>query len=234
MTQAGAIASKLQTLIAKRESIFSIVQSIFDLAKKASPNDYVTLSNKVHNVESLKSSYMDCIDKINDVNIEKYELEGGDFQPSFQGVESMYDMCGYILRKYATVSKKPDVAPAPVVQSKVKLPLLELKVFSGDPTEWPLWYESFRTLIDQNAELSNTQKVQYLLSKLSNTALNVCTGILPTADNYNIILQALIQKYDDKRTLAMSYLDKLFKYSQFLKITTTGKLCSRVFQKISE
>ncbi|KAI5755226.1 hypothetical protein M8J77_015196 [Diaphorina citri] len=212
MTQAGAIASKLQTLIAKRESIFSIVQSIFDLAKKASPNDYVTLSNKVHNVESLKSSYMDCIDKINDVNIEKYELEGGDFQPSFQGVESMYDMCGYILRKYATVSKKPDVAPAPVVQSKVKLPLLELKVFSGDPTEWPLWYESFRTLIDQNAELSNTQKVQYLLSKLSNTALNVCTGILPTADNYNIILQALIQKYDDKRTLAMSYLDKLFKF----------------------
>lgn len=208
---------RLKVVTAKKESAFALLQSIYDMAKKLKDDgnqvSFYEFNNKYHNVESLKNTCLSCIDEINELN---FLLNPNKAKPSFTDVETVYELYGYIQRKHAQfplVDPKKD-APEVQFQSKVKLPVLDLKVFSGDPTEWPLWYESFKSLIDQNKDLSNTQKVQYLMSKLSHSALSVCIGILPTADNYALILQALVQKYDDKRTLAMSYLDKLFKFKQ--------------------
>lgn len=217
--EAVNLKGKLATVTAKKESAFAILNSVYDLAQKATTSDTCkTFSNKVHNVEGLKTRVLECIDQINDLNL---QIDPAKYKPSFQGVDTVYDMCGYILKKHALIqsiqtkqgdSSKESSQPAVIIQPKIHLPPLDLKVFSGDTTQWPLWYESYKSLIHNNAELTNHQKVQYLVSKLSHSALNVCTGILPTADNYDTIFQALIQKYDDKRTLAMSYLDKLFKF----------------------
>lgn len=203
---------KLKALIAKKENAFSILQSIFDLARQVKSRETaISLHNKIHNVESLKTTFLNCVDEINELSL---LIDPDNYEPTFQGVDTVYDMYGYIKKKhtqYPIVLDK-DVPPVVQVQSKVKLPFLDLKVYSGDPTEWPLWYESFKTLIHENQDLSDTQKVQYLMSKLSSSALTVCSGILPTANNYNLILQSLVQRYDDKRTLAMSYVEKMFKF----------------------
>ncbi|KAG5868158.1 hypothetical protein JTB14_032971 [Gonioctena quinquepunctata] len=52
--------------------------------------------------------------------------------------------------------------------------------------------------------------------RLKGSALGVCTGVAPTGGNYNIIWKALVDKYQDARSLATSYLDQIlgFKHIQ--------------------
>lgn len=53
-----------------------------------------------------------------------------------------------------------------------------------------------------------------LVRCLNGAALTVFSGIPPTGDNYYIILNALTDKYEDKRILANSYLEQLFRFKQ--------------------
>lgn len=128
-----------------------------------------TFRNKAANIESLKSTFLACVDEINELNY-KIASDMTKYTPSFQGVETVYDMYGYIQRRISDINRATEAAatkaaiPPPTeagdgtpgqsgqgqpntIQAKVKLPCLELKSFSGDPTEWPLWYESYKTLI---------------------------------------------------------------------------------------
>ncbi|XP_045767778.1 uncharacterized protein LOC123869085 [Maniola jurtina] len=52
----------------------------------------------------------------------------------------------------------------------------------------------------------------YLLGKLTGKALSACSGITPCAENYSLLLQTLIDKYDDKRMIAATYLDQLLEF----------------------
>ncbi|KAL1448534.1 hypothetical protein WDU94_007609 [Cyamophila willieti] len=58
----------------------------------------------------------------------------------------------------------------------------------------------------------DSQKLQYLLTKLSGNALSVFNGIPPTAENYKIIYDTLVEKYDDKRSLATHYFDQILQF----------------------
>ncbi|KAJ8937588.1 hypothetical protein NQ318_017657, partial [Aromia moschata] len=95
-----------------------------------------------------------------------------------------------------------------------KLPKLPLPKFSGDIKEWPLFIECYNSMIHNNLELNDVDKVHYLIGCLSGSALNVCSGIPPTGDNYNIILKALIDKFEDKRILANSYIEQILHFKQ--------------------
>ncbi|KAI5641658.1 putative peptidase (DUF1758) domain-containing protein [Phthorimaea operculella] len=113
---------------------------------------------------------------------------------------------------------KPIVSPE-TSQSYVNLPRLELVSFDGDIQKWPLFYESFRSVIHENKRLTNTEKMQYLVGKLSGNALNMCRGIMPTGDNYLTLWNALINKYQDTRALATAYIDQLLKLKKVVNAT---------------
>ncbi|XP_041981003.1 uncharacterized protein LOC121734457 [Aricia agestis] len=53
--------------------------------------------------------------------------------------------------------------------------------------------------------------MQYLLGRLTGHALDLSKGILPTGDNYSLLWSALCDKYNDKRSLAVSYFNQLLK-----------------------
>lgn len=90
--------------------------------------------------------------------------------------------------------------------SKTRLPPIELPEFNGDLRSWPLFYSSFNNTVHLNLSLSSVDKLYYLLGKLTGKAQSIFAGITPSADNYNIIYQSPINKYEDKRILASSYL----------------------------
>ncbi|KYB29588.1 hypothetical protein TcasGA2_TC031484 [Tribolium castaneum] len=54
--------------------------------------------------------------------------------------------------------------------------------------------------------------MHYLLGKLTGKALLVCSGIQPTGANYPILWKALVEKYDDKRLLASTYLSQILDF----------------------
>ena len=60
--------------------------------------------------------------------------------------------------------------------------------------------------------LNNTDKIHYLVGRLRGPALSICSGIAPTGDNYEIIWQALLDKYHNKRFLANSYLEQIINF----------------------
>ncbi|XP_026684463.1 uncharacterized protein LOC113470313 isoform X3 [Diaphorina citri] len=70
----------------------------------------------------------------------------------------------------------------------------------------------FKTNVHNRTDMTKAVKMQYLMSKLTDRALSVTAGVPPTEDNYDIIFDALVEKYNDKRVIASHYLDTLFSY----------------------
>uniref|UniRef100_A0A8D8SE58 Uncharacterized protein n=1 Tax=Cacopsylla melanoneura TaxID=428564 RepID=A0A8D8SE58_9HEMI len=158
------LKGKLKTVTAKKESAFAILNSVYDLAQKAKTTETCkTFLNKVHSVEGLKTRVLECIDEMNELNL---KLDPVKYKPSFQGVETVYDMCGYIHKKHAHIqsvqsqSKQADTSKEPpqpvVVQPKIHLPPLDLKVFSGDTTQW---FPSCLILLSMSVQVSYPQLI---------------------------------------------------------------------------
>ena len=59
----------------------------------------------------------------------------------------------------------------------VKLPTFVIKTFSGDPTEWESFYQSFNEAIDKETELANIEKINYLIGYIKGEALNCVKGL---------------------------------------------------------
>lgn len=59
-------------------------------------------------------------------------------------------------------------------------------------------------------EFTKYEKFYYLLGKLKGKSQLVFSGITPTSDNYETIWNSLVQKYQDKRMLANTFLDQIF------------------------
>ena len=62
-----------------------------------------------------------------------------------------------------------------IVHTHAKLPKLELKKFHGNPIEWYPFWESFKSAVHKNSNLSRADKFNYLTSYLTGTAQR-CRG----------------------------------------------------------
>ena len=58
----------------------------------------------------------------------------------------------------------------------LKLPKTEIKKFSGDPKNWMDFIESFDTVIHSNPDLSNIDKMNYLVNLLVGKAKSQLKG----------------------------------------------------------
>ncbi|XP_052748152.1 uncharacterized protein LOC128200074 [Galleria mellonella] len=88
-------------------------------------------------------------------------------------------------------------------------PPIELKSFNSQVELWPSFYECFKINVHDNEGLSDSQKLHYLLGKLSGPALKLTAGIVPAGENYASIWQSLVNKYQDKRALGSHYMSIL-------------------------
>ena len=84
----------------------------------------------------------------------------------------------------------------------VKLPLLQLPMFSGNVLEWPAFHDAFVASVDSHKKLSNVQKFTHLRSCLSGRALKCIEGYSVTKDNYPKAFQDLQNRFGRKRLLA--------------------------------
>ncbi|XP_036145895.1 uncharacterized protein LOC118646638 [Monomorium pharaonis] len=91
----------------------------------------------------------------------------------------------------------------------VKLPIINLPVFSGHMEEWKRYADTFKTLI-HNSDLSNVQKHQYLVSSLSGAAARVVESIEISEQNYEIAWDLLKERYEDERAIRKRHVQCLF------------------------
>ena len=103
------------------------------------------------------------------------------------------------------------VLNASVQQRTIKLPEIQLPVFSGSLREWQHFFDTFCSLVHKNKSLAPIDKYHYLLSSTKGVAHTVVSTLPLTADNYETAWNALVDKYHDTRVLALHYLDTLLK-----------------------
>ncbi|GFT28338.1 DUF1758 domain-containing protein [Trichonephila clavipes] len=85
-----------------------------------------------------------------------------------------------------------------IIKNKITLPDLPLPTFNGKIQEFELFKTQFMNVIGNNPSLDNTQKLCYLKSALKNDA----SLIQSDQDTFESLMEALINRYENKRTLA--------------------------------
>lgn len=207
---------RLTILVCKRDALFARLQSIYDLSKSAAANDSqreVFLSN-VSNIDTLRSDFEQALDNYNTFKLQMNPEEKINFQ-AWLSFDEMYCYVKRVISQidinYSTSKCSTQDTPS-ISKSKPKLPPIELMSFNGDIRNWSLFYQQFKSVVHDNTDLTDSERVYYLVGKLTDNAKTVCAGLPPTAENYNIIWSALIDKYDDPRVLAASYLNQLLEF----------------------
>ncbi|KAI9575733.1 hypothetical protein GQX74_013605 [Glossina fuscipes] len=98
----------------------------------------------------------------------------------------------------------------------VKLPNIELREFSVDATTWIAWFDEFTSLVHNNERLHIFTKLHHLVSKLSPAAWARIAGIKIIVENYEIILQRLKDRFENKKIIGKQHIKKIFEHPKII------------------
>ncbi|XP_065678959.1 uncharacterized protein LOC136093693 [Hydra vulgaris] len=106
----------------------------------------------------------------------------------------------------------------------VKLPVLKLDNFDGEPEKWTSFIENFECAIDMNNDLSGIQKMTYLRNLLKGSALSSISGLSLSNENYKVALDILKERYENKQNMISSHMRKLLSFERLHSVNKTEKL----------
>ena len=89
--------------------------------------------------------------------------------------------------------------------SSVRLPKLEIPSFSGDKLKWSEFWAAFEASIHKNTNISDIEKLNYLMSKLSGEAKQSVPGTHLSNENYAVVVDLLKKRYGDQQTVVNSH-----------------------------
>lgn len=107
--------------------------------------------------------------------------------------------------------KEVTTSSAPPPTTKVRLPKLTIKPFSGNVTAWTTFWDSYNSTIHENAELSDIEKFNYLRSLLTHGAAEAISGLTLTAANYKEAIQILTKRYGNKQQIVNKHMEQLLR-----------------------
>jgi hypothetical protein len=105
---------------------------------------------------------------------------------------------------------------------QAKLPKLTLPRYSGEPTKWQPFWDSFESAVHKNPTISNVDKFNYLKGLLDGTAVSCIARVALTDGNYNTALDLLNNRFANPQLLISSHMDALLK----LQASTIGDIRS--------
>ena len=117
----------------------------------------------------------------------------------------------------STTSRLPTDAVATEVQtecrgtlsSRVNLPRLQLRPFGGELTKWTSFWDSFKSAVHSNGELSDVEKFNYLTSLLKHSARESISGLSLMAANYPKAIDTLKKRFGSKQQIVNKHMDVL-------------------------
>ena len=91
----------------------------------------------------------------------------------------------------------------------VKLPKLEIVVFSGDKLKWTEFWDAFENAVHNNARVSNIEKFNYLRSKLNGEAKRAIQGLTLSKENYVIAIGILKERFGNQQEVIDLHYNKM-------------------------
>ena len=86
-------------------------------------------------------------------------------------------------------------------QSSARLPKLEIPSFDGEKLKWSEFWDSFNATIHKNSSISDIEKLNYLMSKLTGEAQQSVSGIYLSNENYFVVVDLSKERYGDAQTV---------------------------------
>ncbi|KAI4501247.1 hypothetical protein M0802_003620 [Mischocyttarus mexicanus] len=95
------------------------------------------------------------------------------------------------------------------VRSRSSLPIIDLPKFSGSFTDWRPFEDLFSSLVKNNPDISQVEKMHYLRSSLEGEAAKVITNLKLSAESFEIAWKRLVARFDNKRLLVLAQVERL-------------------------
>ena len=104
------------------------------------------------------------------------------------------------------------ITPTPH-SNKVRLPKLTIKPFDGKLTAWTPFWDSFKSAIHENRDLSQVDKFNYLRSMVTHGALEAISGLTLTGANYEEAIEILKKRFGNKQLIINQHMEQLLSLS---------------------
>jgi hypothetical protein len=105
--------------------------------------------------------------------------------------------------------------------SQLNLPVLNLKTYDGSYKEWLNFENSFKSVMRENKNLNNCQRLQYLKSVLRNEALRAIESPPITNENYIIAWEALEKRFKNTCLIVEDHVLAMLNAAHILKTSST-------------
>lgn len=101
--------------------------------------------------------------------------------------------------------------PAPSVPSRAtSRPKIPLPRFNGDILQWQPFWQAFVAKIESNDSLADLNKFNYLLGQLDPNVSSSVDGLIPSNQNYAVLVDLLKERYGRKPKGITAYMRALY------------------------
>ena len=178
-----------------------------------------SIKRKLERAEEIHDEIMDVLD--DEEQMLQMEEEFSEFR--INGENELL-----ILQRFIAEKNKNSTEQASVTSSRtgrnLKLPKLTIKPFDGNPLNWRTFHDTFMCSIDSNLELSNVEKMSYLINLLEGTAEQTVKGFSLSNDNYKLALEKLNERFGDEQIIITSHMNKLLELPSVDSVENTKEL----------
>ena len=206
---------ELKKKLKSRRAIMNAVEKCFKKTEDIYLNYSIEKLNLLSSVQSTMALKMEKYHKLSDEIMELFDEE-----EDVEGdVEKCMDFEVFVNEKLLTLKQfikarqreAPPEVSVEVSKTKnvIRLPKIEIKKFSGDPTLWRTFIDSFECAVHENKNLSDIEKMNYLINLLEGEAETTIKGLNLSNDNYKIALNMLTERYGDEQIIISSLMNKL-------------------------
>ncbi|XP_055542601.1 uncharacterized protein LOC129728208 [Wyeomyia smithii] len=130
-------------------------------------------------------------------------------------IKQLADQQAELLRMMSTSMAAPSIASAvthpneaTTTLSDLKLPRMNMPVFSGNYLEWQSFYDLFDSLVHKNVMLKDSQKLYFLKTNLAGEAASLISHLKIEDANYRTALDKLKTRYDKPREIANQHIKR--------------------------
>ncbi|KAL1116288.1 hypothetical protein AAG570_005783 [Ranatra chinensis] len=206
--------------------IISQARSKFELIKidlnNLDPNNLPDRVDAQLGLEQLKEIYDEALANLTPFSTAPESVESFREEEMFPLSDRLYAeyyaITKYLRRAVSAVDSKPSTTSEPGIRhptsfdlSIANIPKLEVTPFDGDFRSFDAFYASFTSIIHENAILSNTQKLQYLINALDKQTKNIIAH-LPLQDaSYQRALDLLKARFSNPLRAVTAHTDSILK-----------------------
>ena len=164
-------------------------------------NSLTETQQEVRNYDEIILDLLDTQDEVDKEVIEAHQLD--------LDVRKKEEKLRRFIKKHdANEDKRSTVTSISNNKIGVKLPVITIKPFDGEPMNWNAFLEQFNATIDSK-ELSVVEKLTYLKGLLKGDALQAIEGLPLTNPNYKNAKDLLEKRYGNPQLIISSHMNNL-------------------------